>query len=121
GVGQHRAAQVGGPCARVDRSVESVLNQQRQVSAVIDVGMRKHYCGNLPAGKGKVLVSFLGLFPASLILPTIQEITLAVHCELMHGAGDSLGRTPEGEFHSLKNKTFLVSRPKRAFSPTDWR
>ena len=121
GVGQHGPAQIGGAGAGIDGPVKSVLHQQRQVAAVIDVRMRQHHRGDVPAGKRKIPVALLGLLPASLILAAIQQIALAVHSQLMHGAGDGLGRAPECEFHPLKNKSFfrfsfLVSRSDPAAS-----
>ena len=54
-------------------------------------------------GNGKIPVALLGFLSASLILAAIQQIAFVVDHQLMHGAGDHLGRAPECEFHPFKN------------------
>ena len=92
--------------------MKSVLHQQRKIAAVIDVRVRQHHRGNVFAGERKVPVALFGFLSAALILAAIQQIALVVDRQLMHGAGDHLGRAPKGEFHPLKNTLGTQVNPR---------
>jgi hypothetical protein len=66
---------------------------------VIDVGVRKHHRRNVFAREREVPVALGGLVSAALILAAIQQIAIVADSQLMHRAGDHLGRAPEREFH----------------------
>ncbi len=70
---------------------------------MIDVRVRQHHRGNVFARERKVPVAIFGFLSAALILAAIQQITIVADHQLMHGAGNHLGRAPECQFHPLKN------------------
>ena len=103
GVGQHGAAQIRRGRAGINGTMKSVLYQQRKIAAVIDVGVRQHHRGHVFAREREVPVALLGFLAVALILAAIQQIAIVADHQLMHGAGDHLGRAPECQFHPLKN------------------
>ena len=76
---QHGPAQVRRGGAGVDGPAKSVLHQQREIAAVIDMRVRQHHRGNIPAGKREVSVALGGFLSAALILAAIQQITFVAH------------------------------------------
>ena len=99
-MGRHRSAVAG---AGVNGPAKAVLHQQRKIAAVIDVRVREHHRGNVLARKREVAVALGGFLSAALVLAAIQQIAFVADSQLMHGAGDYLGRAPEGQFHPFKN------------------
>jgi hypothetical protein len=67
---------------------------------MVDVRMRKYHCVNRWGREEKPPVPLFRFLSPALKHAAIEQITFAVHFELMHGAGDSPSRAREREFHS---------------------
>ena len=66
---------------------------------MIDVGVREDHGIHRLHRKRKMAVPLLSLLAVALVHAAIQQVTLAVRIELVHGAGDRLSGSPESEFH----------------------
>ena len=94
-------AEVDGGGRRVDGAGEAVLDQRRQVAAVIDVGVREHDGVDGARVERQLAIAVFGLLAAALVESAIEKIALAGDFQMMHGTGDRAGRAPECEFHQL--------------------
>ena len=72
---------MGGGIRRVDRTPVALLDQVRQVAAVIDMCMREDYRINFEWVKSEFSVAFLCFLAAPLVETTLQQQALTVNFE----------------------------------------
>ncbi len=113
-IGEHRQAQIDGGGRGVDRALKSVLDQARQIAAVVDVRVREDDGVDRGRRKRKLAVARERLLAASLIETTVEQILPAAGLDMMHRPGDGLVGAPESEFHDFEynhNYTMRKARP----------
>ena len=55
----------------------------------------------------------VGVFPAALIQPAIQQVSFSAGFHQVHRAGDTAGRTPERELQSTTAMDMMEASAKR--------
>jgi len=96
---QHKRRQIARRGSRIDGTAKTAANQRRQVTAVIDVGVRQDHRVNGLGVKGKLTVLFECDLSLALVEPTVQQHLFAGNVNQVHRSGDRLGGTPELNFH----------------------
>ena len=97
GVGEHHAQQVARRRRAVDRPVEPLADERRQVAAVVDVGVAEDDRVDLVRVKREVAVALPGFLAAALVQPAVEQDLVVADFEQVHRPGDAAGRPPEGE------------------------
>ena len=69
---------------------------------MVDVGVRQKHRGDRSGLHRQMAILLVGLFAPSLRQPAIEQVALAVHIQLMQGAGHYACRAPEGQFHLVR-------------------
>ena len=96
-IGQHDRAQVAGGGGAVHRAVEPLLDQERQPAGVVDVRVTQHHAIDPPGIEGQPRVQRVGLGPAALEQPGVEQDPGSRGLEQVHRAGDLAGGAPEGQ------------------------
>ena len=96
-VRQHHGAQVPGGGGAVHRAVKALLDQERQPAAVVDVRVTQHHAVEPPGIERQLRVERMGLGPASLKQPGVEQEPGTGGLDQVHRAGDLAGGAPEGE------------------------
>ena len=96
-VGEHDPEQVAGRRGAVDRPVETLADERRQVAAVVDVGVAEDDRVDLVRVEREVAVPLPGFLAAALVQPAVEQDLVVADFEQVHGPGDAAGRPPEGE------------------------
>ena len=81
----------------VDRPVEALADERRQVAAVVDVGVAEDDRVDLVRVEREVAVALPGFFAAALVQPAVEQDLVVADFEQVHRPGDAAGRPPERE------------------------
>lgn len=98
-IGQHNIGEVHGCRGAVYIAVKSLLDQVRQVTKMVNVGMRYDHIVQGSRVEVEIEVTLIGLCSATLEHATIQQEMESVYIEEVTGAGDVSDGTVKGEFN----------------------
>ena len=85
--------------ARIGRMEEILADEEREASAVIDMGVGEHDGVDGAGREGQFPVFLLGFFAAALKHAAIEENRDAVRFQFVLRSGDAAGRAVKCEFH----------------------
>ncbi len=108
-IAEHGIAEIDGRRRGEDGTIEAVLYQGRQVSAMVDVRVREHHGRHAGGIHGQVPVLAVGIFAPPLRQAAIEQVALAVYIQLVQGTGDFACRTPKGQFHLGASEPSLLA------------
>ena len=92
---QHDLAEVAGGEGAVDVSPEALLDEVRQVAAVVDVRVREDHRVDLRWVEEEVLVALVAVLAPALVEAAVEEDPLAVDFEEVLGARRRAGCAAE--------------------------
>jgi hypothetical protein len=100
-IAQHGPAKVYRCGRRVYGTTETVLDQRRQVAAVVEVSVREHHAVDGTARKRETTVAVTSFLAAALVEAAIEQEAVVVHPDFVHASRDIANSTPKGKFHDL--------------------
>lgn len=99
GIRKHDAAQVAGGRGGVNVTVEAVVVQLGEITAVVDVGVREHDAVDRLRVKRELTIALHGFCTATLVEAAVEQDPLAIDFNQVLGAGGGAGGAAEFDFH----------------------